>query len=141
MSPSQGWAGTLGDCQTSKRKGRATLKSLAMIPNTGPHPPHCTWSSGFQALLRNHLLQEACHAFTSFGCPSNNICVHICLLPSEQRGGWNCALVISRSPKAWHQVASGTGLRLGQGRVPSTEAPGYYLMGHHGHIFFDKRPF
>lgn len=48
-----------------------------LAPNAGIHLPHCAWSSCFKALLRNHLLQEACHALASSGCPSY---IHICLL-------------------------------------------------------------
>lgn len=40
-------------------------------------------------------------------------------------------------PSAWHRPASGMGLQLGQGRELSAKTPGYYLMCHRGHIFFN----
>lgn len=53
-----------------------------LTPKAGLCPPHCTQSSCFKALLRNHLLQEACHALVSSDCPSCKVdCCHICLLP------------------------------------------------------------
>lgn len=94
-----------------------------------------------QGSAQKHLLQEACHAFTSFGFPSNNIdCLHSCLLP-QSGSSMEAGTVSWSSPNPttpdtdWHQERD---YDLGRVECSQQKLLGTYQMCHHGYIFFDK---
>ena len=95
---------SFSDCWLHKRKGCAMPRVWAWPPVQGfIHHTEFRLQVSFQKPPPPDII-----AFTCFSCPSNSLdCLYICPLPSvEQRGGWNCVLMVSQAPNTrqdWYQ--------------------------------------